>query len=626
MLPYGSVLVQYRLESNGRECRSKEDADAGMSKSVTIGCPSGYWGDAPLAMPQMLRAPRIDYLVFDYLAEITMSILARARTADPALGYAIDFVSAVVAPHADEIAARGIRLIANAGGLNPEGCADAIRALLQERGLDLKVAAVTGDDLFERRTEFAASGIIDMFSGASFPDVARIASINAYLGAFPIAEALASGADIVVTGRCVDSAVTLAACIHEFGWRPDDWDRLAGGSLAGHILECSVQATGGNFTDWRGIAGNLSSIGYPIASISEDGSFVCAKPDETGGAVTPGTVAEQMLYEIGDPQAYVLPDVVCDFSEVRIEQAGPDRVRVSGARGAAPTSTYKICATYRDGYRGGTILGFYGEAAEAAARAFAEAVFVRTNAALAGTGLAPLAATSVELLGTENHYGGARRVGPAREVALKIAAKHEDQAGIARFLREISGFGLATPPGLTGFASTRPKPSPVVRLFSFLLPKAQVPAAVEIDGRQIPVSLQEGDAVAPAPARPPEPLSPEADGEMVPVPLMALAYGRSGDKGDDVNVGLIARDPAYLPYIWRALPVEEVHAVFAHFLTGEVERFLLPGVSAINFVLHGALEGGGTASLRMDPQGKGFAQLLLAHPIPVPRAIAEMAQ
>lgn len=591
-----------------------------MNDAIVIGCPSGYWGDAPGATAQLLAVPGIDYLVFDYLAEITMSILARARAKDPVLGYATDFVSAAVAPNLTTIAQRGIKLISNAGGLNPLACASAIRELVRGAGLELKVAAVIGDDLYDRRNDFAASGARDMFGGDAFPPPDRLTSINAYLGAMPIARALAAGADIVVTGRCVDSAVTLGACIHAFGWGGEDWDRFARGSLAGHILECGPHATGGNFTDWQTVP-RLDAVGYPIAIVEPDGTFTVTKPDGTGGAVTVGTVAEQMVYEIGDPQNYLLPDVTCDFSGVTLTQDGADRVRVSGATGRPATGSYKVCATYRDGFRGGAIVGFYGNDAEAAAQRFADGVIARTGTALAAAGEPELTATSVELIGTESHYGAARRSPPAREVALKIAAKHPSQSGVGRFLRELSGFGLATPPGLTGFAATRPKPSPVVRLFSFLIDKDQVVACVDIDGVDIgPVAKVSG---APAPAqRPAEPSAPDL-ANTVPVPLARLAWARSGDKGDSVNIGVIARRREYLPYLWAALTPEAIHPRFAHFVPGAIDRYLLPGPPAINFVLAGALDGGGIASLRMDPQGKGFAQLLLDMAIPVSPAIAQ---
>ncbi|MEM6810759.1 MAG: acyclic terpene utilization AtuA family protein [Pseudomonadota bacterium] len=592
-----------------------------MSKTtISVGGASGFWGESAMSTAQLLGDAELDYLVYDYLAEITMSILARARASDPALGYAADFVSAVLAPNIEAIAAKGVRVLSNAGGVNPEACAKAVRALIAERGLDLKVAVVTGDDLTARAAEFADAGVTEMFSGAAFPEVDRLASINAYLGAFPIAAALADGADIVITGRVVDSAVTLAACIHAFGWSADDYDRLAAGSVAGHILECGPQATGGNFTDWEQVADSLHNIGYPIADIDADGDMVIRKPADTGGMVSVGTVAEQLLYEVGDAQAYVLPDVVCDFGALQLEQMGENRVHVSGARGHVPTDTYKVSATYADGWRGGQTLVFYGRDADRKARAFAGAALKRAQAQLDAAGLPGFTDTLIELVGDESHYGARRELAGSREVSLKVAARHPTKAGIGILLRETIGAALAGPPGLTGFAGTRPRPSPVVRLFSFLLDKKSVPVTIDSGDAQhhyTPAGNDSAfdDAVIVRPA-PPE--VHNDGGPMLLVPLVELAWGRSGDKGDKANIGIIARKAQYLPYIWATLSEAVVGERFEHFTNQPVDRYYLPGMHAINFVLHDVLGGGGIASLRNDPQGKGYAQLLLDIPVRVP--------
>jgi len=424
----------------------------------------------------------------------------------------------------------------------------------------------------------------------------------------------------------VDSAVTLGACIHAFGWGRDDLDQLAMGSLAGHILECGPQATGGNFTDWEQVPG-LSDMGYPIAEISTDGSFICTKPEHSGGLVSVGTVSEQMLYEIGDPQAYMLPDVICDFSTARVEQVGEHRVRVSGATGRPAPDTYKVSATYADEFRGGTYMTFYGIDADRKARALGEAIFAAARRVFTAYGLADFSETSIELLGTESQYGAFSTVHGSREVVMKIAAKHADIAGIGIMLKEAVGLGLATPPGLSGFAGSRPSPSPVVRLFSCTVPKAQVAVRILLGDESMACDEAHGtvfdSAAIPRPTLPPA----QTSGNMVEVPLIALAWGRSGDKGDKANIGIVARRPEYLPYLCAALTEEVVRARFAHFLAdtaaGSVERFLLPGANALNFLLHNVLGGGGVASIRNDPQGKGYAQLLLSCPIPVPAAIAE---
>lgn len=590
-------------------------------QTVRIGGASGFWGDASLATGQLLAQGDLDFIVYDYLAEITMGILARVRAKDQQQGYATDFVTAAMAPNLAEIAKQGVKIVSNAGGVNPLACAEALRAEITKQGLQLNVVAVLGDDLMDQLDALAKAAPHDMFSQAPFPDAARVGSVNAYLGAFPIAAALDGGADIVVTGRCVDSAVTLGACIHAFGWGHGAWDTLAGGSLAGHILECGTQATGGNFTDWALVADGYARMGYPIAEVARDGSFVVSKPGGSGGLVSVGTVAEQMVYEIGDPQAYALPDVVCDFSAVSIEPLGADQVRVSGAKGRAAPDSLKTCLTWHNGYRGGHLFGFYGLDAELKATTFAQAAFERSRAVLTRANAPDFTETSVELIGAESQWGAQRSSGPSREVAAKIAVRHPSAQGVGVFLKEATGLGLSAPPGLSGFAGARPKPSPVMALFSMRVPKDRVQVRlVTATGEQAFVGAQPVPA-APAPVPHAVPQPEAASGAMVTVPLVQLAWARSGDKGDSANIGVIARRPEYLPWIAATLDTDTVARLLAHFLKGRVERFYLPGTHALNFLLQAVLGGGGTSSLRFDPQAKGYAQLLLNHPVRIPAAL-----
>lgn len=319
-----------------------------MSKTIRIGGASGYWGDTAIGPVQLIRQGQVDYLIFDYLAEITMSILAKAQARDPALGYATDFIERVMAPLLPEIHRQGIKVIANAGGVNLTACRQALEKVAADAGLPLRIGTVEGDNLLPQVESVRALGPTELDTGAPLP--AKLMSMNAYLGAFPIAAALDAGADIVLTGRCVDSALAVGPLIHEFGWRPDEYDRLAAGALVGHVIECGAQATGGNYSDWPDTVDGWDDTGFPIAEVSANGAFVLTKPRDTGGTVTPFTAGEQMLYEIGDPGAYVLPDVIADFRQVTLEQDGPDRVRIEGARGHAPTDTYKVSATYADGF------------------------------------------------------------------------------------------------------------------------------------------------------------------------------------------------------------------------------------------------------------------------------------
>jgi hypothetical protein len=580
---------------------------------VRIGCASGFWGDTPEAIGQLVTKGNLDYLVFDYLAEVTMSLLSRARAKTSDAGYAPDFVQAL-APFLAEIKRRGIKVVANAGGINPRGCRDALAKAAEAAGVKISIGAVLGDDLMDRARNMRAAGVTEMYSGERVPE--ELMSMNAYLGARPIAAALNAGAEIVVTGRCVDSAVALGPLIHEFGWRDDDWDRLSQGSLAGHLIECGPQGTGGNFTDWEDVPG-WDNMGMPIVEVGPDGSFVMTKPEDTGGLVVPASVGEQMLYEIGDPRRYILPDVICDWSQVKLDEAGKDRVLVRGARGLGRTHTYKASATYADGWRAITTMTLAAIDAPAKAERVANAILTRCRRLFRQRNFGDFRQVSVEILGTEAAYGPNARA-RTREVVMKIGAAHDERAALEIFAREIAPMAVSSAQGLTGFFTGRPKVQPVVRLFSFLHGKAETSVTVEVDGKAVPLSLA-ADAVTVAAAQAAKDF-PVADPgpEAVKVPLVALAWGRSGDKGDIANIGVIARRPEYLTFIRAALTEEKVKDYFAHLCNGRVERFEVPGIHALNFLLHESLGGGGIASVRIDPQGKGFAQMLLDIHIPVP--------
>ncbi|MGO8918876.1 MAG: acyclic terpene utilization AtuA family protein [Stellaceae bacterium] len=587
-------------------------------KIVRIGGASGYWGDSASGPRQLVEKGGIHYLVFDYLAEVTMSILAKMRARSAEAGYATDFITLAMKPLLREIAARKIKVVANAGGVNLAACRAALEQVAAEAGIALKIGTVEGDDLLPRLDELRAMDLPDLATGAPLPD--RLLSVNAYLGGFPIAAALAAGADIVVTGRCVDSALVLGPLIHEFGWAPGDYDRLAAGSLAGHLLECGAQATGGNFTDWQDVADGWDDMGYPIAEARDDGSFVVTKPEDTGGLVSPLSLGEQMLYEIGDPRAYVLPDVVCDFTQVRLTQAGKDRVLVSGARGRAPTGTYKVSATYPGGFGCVGSMVVAGFDAAQRARRNGEAILKKSRRMLAAAGLGDFSQTAMQIVGAEALYGA--NAGPVagarREVVLRLAIRHPKPDGAELFSREYVGSGLSMSTGRCGLAAGRPTVSPAVRLHSCLIDKRLLDIAVRVAGERVPLphaAVIGGGDVVPPPAPVADVLPP---GRRVEVPLLRLAVARSGDKGNDANIGVMARRAEYLPAIRAALTPEAVKRYFAHFVDGEVERFDLPGTHALNFVLRDSLGGGGTSSLRLDTQAKTYAQLLLSFSVPVP--------
>ncbi|MFW1707788.1 acyclic terpene utilization AtuA family protein [Acinetobacter baumannii] len=589
---------------------------------VKIGCASGFWGDTNTAAFQLVHLTDINYLVFDYLSEITMSIMAKAKMVEPKHGYALDFVSRVMAPLLKKIAEKKIKVISNAGGVNPLACRDALQKIIKEYGLDLKVAVVLGDDLLPKHEQLKSQNIQEMFSGEALPE--QVASSNAYLGAVAIRDALDLGADIVITGRVVDSAVVLAPLLHEYQWPLDDYDKLAQGSLAGHVIECGAQCTGGNFTDWQLVQG-FDNMGFPVVEVSEDGSFVVTKPQGTGGLVSTATVAEQIVYEIGNPQAYLLPDVIADFSHVHLEQIGEHRVRVTGAKGQAPTTQYKVSATYPDGYRVLVSFLIAGREAPQKAQVIADAILTKCERVLAMRSVPPFSEKSVDILGIESTYGDHAQTLNSREVVVKIAVKHMFKEACMFFASEIAQASTGMAPALAGIVGGRPKASPVIKLFSFLIDKNQINVEIDFDGSRYPVEIPQGVSTE-------QLLTLTAgenavyQGDEIEVPLIEIAHARSGDKGNHSNIGVIARKADYLPWIRAALTEQSVASYMQHVLDaekGRVIRYELPGLNALNFMLENALGGGGVASLRIDPQGKAFAQQLLDMPVKVPAHLLE---
>ncbi|MFC4529120.1 DUF1446 domain-containing protein [Dyella halodurans] len=584
--------------------------------TVSIGGASGFWGDSVTGPMQLVASGRIDFLVFDYLAELTMSLLATARMKDPSLGYATDFVGVAMRAVLRDALAQNIRIIANAGGVNPRGCAAALQALADEWGVQVRIAVVEGDDVMPLLPALRDEGVREWQSDSPLPP--KVLSANAYLGALPIKAALDADAQVVITGRCVDSAVTLGALMHAFDWAADDYERLAAGSLAGHIIECGCQGVGGLHTDWESVP-DWAHSGYPIVECRADGSFTVTKPEGSGGLVTPATVGEQLLYEIGDPARYVLPDVICDFTQVTLTQTGEHRVDVRGARGRAPTSTYKVSATYADGYRATGQLTVIGFDAERKARRTADAILERTRGLFRQLGLADYSDTHVDTLGSAYLFGPHQPQVPRFESVMWLAVTHPEKQALELFAREIAPAATSWAPGTTG-AGGRPSVTPAIKQFAFLLDKARVrPQLTLLGGESIEVRVPSGGAPLETPSVAATPSSPASlAGPGREVPLIELAYARSGDKGDTVNIGVMARRPEDLPLLRAQLTEEAVAAYLAHVVKGRVTRYDLPGIHALNFVCEQALGGGGMASLRHDALGKGMAQVLLAMPVRIP--------
>ena len=590
-------------------------------KPVRIGGACGFWGDSSLGTSQLLDVPGIQYITYDYLAELTLAIMAGMRMKNPEHGYALDFID-LMKKALPVAKARGIRIIANAGGLNPASCAAALEKAMAELGQTIRIGVVSGDDATQTLGQLRKEGAVltDQHSGRAAPPFFLTA--NAYLGAFPIAAALEGGADIVITGRVVDSAMVLGTLIHEYKWQADDLDQLAQGSLAGHIVECGAQATGGLFTDWH-LVPDWANIGYPIVDVSPDGSFELSKPDNTGGLINTAVATEQLLYEIHDPANYALPDVVCDFTTVQIENSGENRVTIRGATGKAPSDLYKVCATYPEGFRCIGMLSIVGFDAEAKAQRTGEAILMRTRAMFKAQGLADYSRVSIEVIGSETDLGPHAVTCLGHEAMLRIAVTHADKKAASIFSREIAPAGTSYAPGTSGnFGMGRPNVTPLVKLFSCFVPKHLQTPKVQVGGdmldyiepeRKARAEVKNATSAAAA-------VSEQAQSqtravaippELLGKPLIAIAHGRSGDKGDTSNVGIVARKAEYWPLLRHLLHPERVSHYLAHLVKGEIHTFELPQVQAFNLVMKEALDGGGMTSMSNDPLGKGMAQILL---------------
>jgi hypothetical protein len=457
-------------------------ADSGATRAmVRIANGQGFWGDSLLGPVRLVNEGPLDYLTLDYLAEVTMSIMQKLKSRDPSAGYATDFIPMVrrVLPQCKE---RNIKIIANAGGVNPRACREAVAAVVRQLGVSgVRVAIIEGDDLLSRLPEIIAAGhpLKNMDTGEPLAAyVARASSANVYLGAASIVEALQQGADIVIAGRATDPSLVVAPMVYEFGWSWDDFDRLAAATVAGHIVECGAQCTGGNYTNWQSVP-DMARIGYPIVEATPDGRFTVTKHQGTGGLVNRETVTSQLVYEMGDPARYLTPDCIADFSSIQLRETGPDRVEVSGVRGLPPTDTYKVSISFQNGYKLVGQLTVAGPDAIAKAQACAEIVFAR--AALDGVVIPP-EDRLVELVGTGVcHQGLWPPVTDPPEVVLRIGARGKDRAALDRLGMEIIPLVTSGPPGVTGFAGGRPKASEIISYWPALIDKHLIETRVTVE-------------------------------------------------------------------------------------------------------------------------------------------------
>jgi Acyclic terpene utilisation family protein AtuA len=450
---------------------------------IRIANGQGFWGDSLEAPVEQVRRGPLDYLTLDYLAEVTMSILQKQRARDPQTGYARDFVD-MIARVLPDLKERRVRVIANAGGVNPKACCEAVLEIAKRQGIDIRVAMVAGDDIMGRLDEFLARGVElnNMETGEPLSAIrAQVRSANVYFGAFPIAQALGERAEIVVTGRVTDTGLALAPMIHEFGWGREDWDRLAAGTIAGHTVECGAQCTGGNCqVDWETIP-NMADIGYPIIEAEADGSFVITKHAGTGGRVSIESVKEQLLYEMGDPREYITPDCVADFTTIQLAQAGPDRVRFSGIKGRSATKFYKVSISYSAGYKAIGSLVYAWPDAYKKARAAERILRQRLDR----LGLR-FEAIRAEFLGANACHGIPAAEPTAEiephlaEVALRFGVRGDNRAAIERFTREIPPLALNGPPVVSGLGSGRPQVEEIVAYWPALLDKSEVQPEVTV--------------------------------------------------------------------------------------------------------------------------------------------------
>jgi hypothetical protein len=455
-----------------------------VKQIVRVAAGQGFWGDSLEAPRQQVEGGQIDYLMLDYLAEVTMSILQKQKERDPKMGYARDFVSAIesVLP---AITDRGVKVIANAGGVNPPACAEAIRKVATERntGTKIRIAVVTGDDLLARLDELIGAGhaLSNMETGEPLSTVRdRVLSANAYIGSVPIVEGLKQGANIVITGRSTDTALTMAPLRYEFGWTDGDYDKLAAGIVAGHIIECGAQCSGGNcMFDWQNIP-DLANVGYPIAEAKPDGTFAITKHSGTGGRISVPSVTEQLVYEMGDPNEYITPDVVADFTTIQLHEDGENRVRISGVKGRPPTDKLKVSIAYRSGFKAvGTLVYSWPDALEKAKHADR---ILRSRVDALGLKFEKVL---TEFVGVSSTHGplaekNLKAANDIPEVQLRVGVRGENKTAVERFTREIAPLVLNGPPGVTGFAGGRPKVEEIVAYWPALIDKRVVQTKVEI--------------------------------------------------------------------------------------------------------------------------------------------------
>ena len=598
-----------------------------MKKKIRIGNAGGYWGDDLTALKRQLTGGPLDYITMDFLAEITMSILQRQQKKNPELGYAVDFIDQLE-QCLELIVKKKVRVITNAGGINPIGMGRTIVQMARNKGLDLKVGIVYGDNIVDQLYELTAAGerFTNMETGADFFKVrSRISSANIYLGAEPVVRALEAGCQIIVTGRVTDTGITLAPMIHEFGWAMDDWDRMAAGIVAGHMIECGCQASGGNITDWDEVE-SFDNIGYPIVEMERSGEFVVTKHKNTGGVVSEKTVKEQLIYEMGDPSNYISPDGIARFDTIQLTEERKDRVRVFGIKGRPEPDHLKVSMSYEDGWKSAGAVLVSGPSVEKKAKIIADIFWKKLNH--------KFEATRTDMIGTGTIWPEHLSPCDSNEILLQFSVRDRDINKVRDFGKALSTLILSGPAGMAVTTGGRPKPSRVIAYWPALLHRSRVKAKVLVvgtDGEEdfheisFPIRVRstlplETPPVAAVGGKKKPTGKPQA------IKLRSICYARSGDKGDTCNIGVLARTPDIYDWLVTNLTADKVRQFFDGTTKSKVICYERDNIHGLNFLLEETLGGGGTKSLMIDPQGKTLAQALLEMTVRVPSSLLKSKQ
>lgn len=589
-------------------------------RKVRIGNSSGFWGDEPMAMERQVRMGRLDYLTADYLAEVSMSILAKQQARDEQRGYVIDFIEHVQLS-LEALKSHFPKIVTNAGGNNPIACAKALQALLSKAGFKKKVIAVTGDNIITKVPELRQVGntFSNLETGEGFEEMSgRLRTANAYTSSEGIVKALEMGADIVICGRASDSALAIGPIKYEMSWSSDQWDLMASAMVAGHLIECGTQVTGGNYTDWKTIKG-WHHMGYPIVEFFEDGYFIVTKAPGTGGVVNEWTVKEQLVYEIADPENYMGPDVIADLTTLEVTWISMDQVMVKGVKGKPAPDTWKVSMAYHDGYKATGHIVVGGADAHLKAETLKDIFWKR---------LPDFDKTRSSFIGSDA-LGQSLKNPEPKEILLQFTAFDQAQEKLYQFSKEVAGLILSGPQGVAAYGG-RPKVQEVMAYWPTLVFKKDLELGLwEVDDKGKasnvltlhPEAMKTGTDSTQHPKTTTISLSVQVPTNGAEVPLDKICLARSGDKGNSINLGVIARSRLAYEYIHKYLTPDLLKRWFSDICEGEIMRYELENLLALNFVLHESLDGGGTRSGRLDPQGKMLASAFLQKKLFVPKSV-----